>query len=290
MKKDAFAKVTAVLFVLAFLLLLFSSTKAALAHGDSVKAAVEAPRDPGATIILQYGDFLMSHVSGIELPEESREAAEAWYAEQMPSFVSLYGSFIFSGAAIYTLLAFLLLEYFLFARNEKANLKHGLSVLLVCAAAFAIYAGVLFTALVVKDYPTEWAFGKLNLILCSVLAMLASALAAAKLIRRARHPKLTAILCIPLGIILYYASLICEGIAADAEGNLSSALKILFGAEELLNPVAGISLGFVSPDMPAGEVRLYMIKSCAFILLFFILWRKSRRGRDRKTGKKIVSA
>ncbi len=290
MKKDIFARVTAFLFLPAFLFLLFCSVQTVLGHADSVKAAQEAPKDPGATIVTRYDDFIVSTVNGIELPEESREAAGRWYAEQMPPLVSLYGSYIFSSAAIYTLLAFLLLEYFLFARNEDRNFRHGFSVLFVCLAAFAIYAGVLYAALVAKDYPVEWALTRQDLILCAVLSMLAAAIVFAKLIRRSRRPKLTAVLCVPLAVILYYATLICEGIAADEGENFSRVLRILFGAEELLNPVAGIALSLTNPGIPLKELGLYLLKSCAFILLFFLLWRKPLRGRDRKTGKKIVKA
>ena len=284
-KKDALSVLSAVSFMLVFVVLLAFQVRSALRYGDSLKAAETAPHVKGGRVSVTYADILMGRTMGMDMPESSDEDAQKWYEQNMPQIREDLESLIFNGAAVLTGAAFIFLENFLYKRNAEKNTGHCLSVLFTSLLLYAVFVGVLFIALAYKECYVVPQKIKPGLQICGILSMLASVLFFAKLLRLSRRPGLMAFLNLPLAFVLYYVSLFCELTVAEEGESMAAGLRYLLTGVEWLNPLGGIYLCATTPQATGQQVKLFMIKSCVMILILLFIWRKNRK---RKKVAKAV--
>ena len=210
-KKNKLAMASLLIFIVVYIFVFIMNLSNIMDFGESYDDAVNLTSYADTNVFLFYNDILCQNIQRTDLEGLNEADGRAYFNECLPRLREIYtGSFI-SCSIIYTFLAFLFLQYFLFKKNEFCAKKHYRDVVLGHALCCIVYMGIVFFTLLSKGFVMTLRTPNIILILiCQLLVMLSASVVYAWIMRRIRFKKITACMIIVLSVIFYYGGIISE--------------------------------------------------------------------------------
>lgn len=211
LKKNKLAMASLLIFIGVYLFVFIMNLSNIMDFGKSYNEAVNLTSYADTNVFLFYNDILCQNIQRIDLEGLNEADGRAYFNERLPILREIYtGSFI-SCSIIYTFLAFLFLQYFLFKKNEFCAKKHYRDVVLGHALCCTVYIGIVFFTLLSKGFVMTLHTPNIILILvCQFMVMLSASAVYAWIIRRIRFKKIAVGMLIILSIIFYFSGIILE--------------------------------------------------------------------------------
>ncbi len=208
-KKNKLAMASLLIFIGVYLFVFIMSLANIINFGTSYDEAVNLASYADTYVYLTYNDILCQNIQITDLQGLNEADGRAFFNERLPGLREIYtGSFI-SCSIIYTFLAFLFLQYFLFKKNELCAKKHYRDVVLGHALCCIVYIGIVFFTLLSKGFVMTLRTPNIILILvCQFLVMLSASTVYAWIIRRIRFKKIAVGMLIILSIVFYFGGII----------------------------------------------------------------------------------
>ena len=209
LKKNKLAMASLLIFIGVYLFVFIMNLSNIMDFGKSYNEAVNLTSYADTNVFLFYNDILCQNIQRIDLEGLNEADGRAYFNERLPILREIYtGSFI-SCSIIYTFLAFLFLQYFLFKKNEFCAKKHYRDVVLGHALCCTVYIGIVFFTLLSKGFVMTLHTPNIILLLvCQFMVMLSASAVYAWIIRRIRFKKIAVGMLIILSIIFYFGGII----------------------------------------------------------------------------------
>lgn len=211
LKKNKLAMASLLIFIGVYLLVFIMNISNIMDFDESYDEAVNLTSYADTNVFLFYNDILCQNIQRIDLEGLKEADGRAYFNERLPILREIYtGSFI-SCSIIYTFLAFLFLQYFLFKKNEFCAKKHYRDVIIGSTLCCVVYMGIVFFTLLSKGFVMTLRTPNIILILiCQLLVMLSASEVYAWIMRRICFKKIAACMIIVLSVIFYYGGIISE--------------------------------------------------------------------------------
>lgn len=209
--KNKVAMVSLLMFIVVSIFVFTMNLSNIINFSVSYTEAVNLASYADTYVYLTYNDILCQNIQITNLQGLNEADGRTYFNEMLPVLREIYtGSFI-SCSIIYTFLAFLFLQYFLFKKNEFCAKKHYLDVLLGHALCSLVYIGIVFFTLLSKGFVMTLHTPNIILILaCQFLVMLSASVVYSWVIRRIRFKKIAIGMLIVLSLVFYFGSIISE--------------------------------------------------------------------------------
>ena len=210
-KKNKLAMASLLIFIVVYIFVFIMNLSNIMDFGESYDDAVNLTSYADTYVYLTYNDILYQNIQISDLKGLNEVEGRSYFNERLPILREIYtGSFI-SCSIIYTFLAFLFLQYFLFKKNEFCAKKHYRDVVLGHTLCCLVYIGIVFFMLLSKGFVMTLHTPNIILILISqFLVMLSASMVYAWIMRRIRFKKIAACMIIVLSVIFYYGGIISE--------------------------------------------------------------------------------
>lgn len=210
-KKNKLAMASLLIFIVVYIFVFIMNLSNIMDFGESYDDAVNLTSYADTYVYLTYNDILYQNIQITDLKGLNEVEGRSYFNERLPILREIYtGSFI-SCSIIYTFLAFLFLQYFLFKKNEFCAKKHYRDVVLGHTLCCLVYIGIVFFMLLSKGFVMTLHTPNIILILISqFLVMLSASMVYAWIMRRIRFKKIAACMIIVLSVIFYYGGIISE--------------------------------------------------------------------------------
>ena len=211
LKKNKLAMASLLIFIVVYIFVFIMNLSNIMDFGESYDDAVNLTSYADTYVYLTYNDILYQNIQITDLKGLNEVEGRSYFNERLPILREIYtGSFI-SCSIIYTFLAFLFLQYFLFKKNEFCAKKHYRDVVLGHTLCCLVYIGIVFFMLLSKGFVMTLHTPNIILILISqFLVMLSASMVYAWIMRRIRFKKIAACMIIVLSVIFYYGGIISE--------------------------------------------------------------------------------
>ena len=211
LKKNKLAMASLLIFIVVYIFVFIMNLSNIMDFGESYDEAVNLTSYADTYVYLTYNDILYQNIQITDLKGLNEVEGRSYFNERLPILREIYtGSFI-SCSIIYTFLAFLFLQYFLFKKNEFCAKKHYRDVVLGHTLCCLVYIGIVFFMLLSKGFVMTLHTPNIILILISqFLVMLSASMVYAWIMRRIRFKKIAACMIIVLSVIFYYGGIISE--------------------------------------------------------------------------------
>ena len=211
LKKNKLAMASLLIFIVVYIFVFIMNLSNIINFSASYTEAVNLTSYADTNVYLIYNDILCQNIQRTDLEGLNEADGRAYFNDRLPILREIYtGSFI-SCSIIYTFLAFLFLQYFLFKKNEFCAKKHYRDVVLGHTLCCLVYIGIVFFMLLSKGFVMTLHTPNIILILISqFLVMLSASAVYAWVIRRIRFKKIAVSMLIILSIIFYFCGIISE--------------------------------------------------------------------------------